>query len=276
MALEFFVDASNSGWGAVLDPHSDKPTTLRDYWTPEDLNKPIIIKEALALQHTLSSGNPALRNNRVDAYTDNLPLVQAWNREGSKSSDLTNVIKTIFELTLRFNIGLKLHHIPSKANLADTPSRALSKADCMLAKQSWSTLQHRWGHHTIDLMSLDSNVQTDHDGKPLPHFSPWPTPNSAGVNVFAQTLQPSENAYAFPPLQMIGPLLRFLLLFPSRYTLVVPDVFPRQFWWSIIQGKAIDRVCLGSKNQSGILLFPTRTGEFDSQPLSWDLWAFRL
>ena len=125
-------------------------------------------------------------------------------------------------------------------------------------------------------MSLDSNVQTDHDGKPLPHFSPWPTPNSAGVNVFAQTLQPSENAYAFPPLPMIGPLLRFLLPFPSRYTLVVPDVFPRQFWWSIIQGNAIDRVCLGSKTQSGILLFPTRTGEFESRPLSWDLWAFRL
>ena len=140
VALEFFVDASNSGWGAVLDPHSDNPTTLRDYWAPEDLNKPIIIREALALQQTLSAGNLALRNDRVDAYTDNLPLVQAWNREGSQSSDLTNVIKTIFELTLRFNVGLKLHHIPSKANLADTPSRALSKADCMLAKQSWSTL----------------------------------------------------------------------------------------------------------------------------------------
>ena len=50
VALEFYVDASNSGCGAVVSPGSDNPTTLPEYWGPRDLGKPIIIKEALALR----------------------------------------------------------------------------------------------------------------------------------------------------------------------------------------------------------------------------------
>ena len=189
---------------------------------------------------------------------------------------LTRVIKSIFDLSLRFNVGLTLCYVLSKDNLADIPSRALSDADCMLASFPWHDLECRWGPHTIDLMSLDSNVQKGADGKALCHFSPCSTPNSAGVNLFTQTLTVDDNAYTFPPITMIGPVLRYLLSSRCRFTLVIHDIFPRRFWWPMVKGHALDSVRLGVKTQPDILLFPMCAGVFESRPLNWDLWAFRL
>jgi hypothetical protein len=134
----------------------------------------------------------------------------------------------------------------------------------MLASLPWCDLERRWGPHTLDLMSLDSNAQKDSDGKALRHFFPWPTANSAGVNLFAQTLQVDDNAYVFPPIPMLGPVLRFLLSSPCRLTIVIPDIFPRRFWWPMVRGHAVDSVRLGLKTQTDSLLFPTRAGALNS------------
>ena len=97
----------------------------------------MVIKEALALMKTLSVAAPSLSNCRVDAHSDSLTFVKAWQNQGGKSADLTAVIKSIFEVSLRSKIGLTLCHVLSKENLADAPSRVLSDTDCMLANQAW-------------------------------------------------------------------------------------------------------------------------------------------
>ncbi|XP_019627740.1 PREDICTED: uncharacterized protein LOC109472411 [Branchiostoma belcheri] len=61
--------------------------------------------------------------------------------------------------------------------------------------------------HTVDLMALDSNAQSDRLGRPLRHYTPYPTPNSAGVDMFRYDPRISpqghvENAYVFPPINM--------------------------------------------------------------------------
>ena len=276
--IRFFSDASNSGWGGVVLSHLDAGELLRfrDYWTAEDSSKPIVIKEALALQYALSAAAQSLRNCRVDAQTDSLPLSQAWHKQGGKSIQLNAVIKSIFEMSLHFNIALSLYYVPSDANLADAISRVLSGQDCMLASQPWKTLEALWGPHTIDLMSLDSNTQRGQDGMPLRHFSPWPTPGSSGINLFSQSLDAGENAYVFPPLALVGPVLRFLLGCGVPFTIIIPDVFPRRFWWPLISGRAADNVKLGCKGEIGFLLYPTRDGVFNTIALPWDLWAFRM
>ena len=222
------------------------------------------MKEALALCLALSAASHTLANSRVDARTDCLPLVQAWKNQGGKSADLNAVIKSIFELTLPSNISLTVCHVPSKANVADAPSRALSEADCMLSSSSWAQIQNRWGPHTVDLMSLDSR---------LSYFSPWPTPGSAGVNIVAQSLSTHDNAYVFHPVVLIGPVFRFLQSLKRGLTLVIPDIFP---WWPMVRGRASDKLLLGTTSQHVVLLFPSREGVFVSKPLPWDLWAFRL
>ena len=68
----------------------------------------------------------------------------------------------------------------------------------------------RWGPHSVDLMALDSNTPLNTQGHPLKNFNPWPIQNSAGVNVFSQTLHHLDNAYVFTPLALTGILPRFL------------------------------------------------------------------
>lgn len=137
-----------------------------------------------------------LGGSRVDGHIDSLPLVHAWTNQGSKSNALSDVIKYVYETALKFNIALCLSYVPSKGNEADTPSRALSQNDCMLAIPVWKQLEARWGPHSVDLMSLDSNVQRGADDQLLAHFTLWPTKNSSGVNVFAQSLDPQTSVYS--------------------------------------------------------------------------------
>ena len=121
--ISSFSDASNSGWGTIIELEPGKPQRLRDYWSHEDMSRPILIREALALR---------------------LPLVQ-----GGKSIHLSDVIKSLYEICLKFNIALTLSYVPSRDNQADAPSRALSQNDCMLSASTWKRLETQWGPHSI-------------------------------------------------------------------------------------------------------------------------------
>lgn len=187
-------------------------------------------------------------------------------------------MKSIFQLTLRLNLALSTFFVPSSDNPADRPSRTMSDIDCRLSPTAWKLVQQVFGPHTLDLFALASNVQSDPHGKPLRFFAPFPNPGCSGVNIFAQTISPTENAYAFPPFILLGPLLRFLSPLPCPLTIIAPDLRPRQYWWPILQHRVSSCFKLGSKGQKDILLFPdvSRNGMFSSRPLQWDLWVFRL
>ena len=274
VVISTFSDASNSGWGGVFSDKSGNSVQVRDYWSSVDSSQPIIIREALGLKNTLMAGAASLAASRVDVHVDSLPLFRAWTNQGSKSKALTDVVQAIYETSVPFNIALSLVYVPSKGNIADAPSRALSSSDCMLSPRVWMDIEKRWCPHSVDLMALDSNTPLDAQGHPLKLN--WPTQNSAGVNVFSQTLHHLDNAYVFPPFALIGILLRFLDPQPCPFTIVVPDTFPRRYWWPVISGRAQDFVRLGFLGDHDVLLFPTSTGVFLPRPLPWDLWVFRV
>ena len=84
---------------------------------------------------------------------------------------------------------MELSYVLSKGNPADSFSRSLSKSDSMLSKHCWEMVEAEFGGlsgHNLDLMALDSNAQCDRQGSLLPHFTPYPTPKLAGVNVFKE------------------------------------------------------------------------------------------
>ena len=149
-----------------------------------------------------------------------MTLIQAWQRQGSRSPALTLALKELFIVTLRYNFTVTLHHIPGAINPADFPSRILSDLDCTLTLTACQQIQHLRPTH---LMALPANVLPDTSGQPLKFFSPFPVQGAAGVNIFAQCLAPSENAYVFPPFVLIGPLLKFLEGQHISYSIVVPD-----------------------------------------------------
>lgn len=273
--LDVFSDASDSGWGGILRLPDQPRQELHGHWDLSESDLPIVVKEALALLYVLRNVAGLISNARVDCFVDSATLVACWRKDGSRNTRVNNALKEIFHLTLSANLQVILHFVPSQQNPADSPSRIPSDRDCTLSPASWLIVQRAFGPHTIDLMATSANVQKDSSGRALPFFAPSPSPQALGVNVFSQTLSPSLSAYVFPPFVLVGPLIRFLTSQSCPYTIVVPDLRPRKYWWPLLVSSCVESFKLGSKGDHNILLFPTNTG-VESRPLQWDLWVFRI
>ena len=137
----------------------------------------------------------------------------------------------------------------------------------MLSESAWLKVDSRFGPHTLNMMSLDSNAQKDASGNLLTHFNPFPTPLSTGINVFAQVIQQEENAYVFPPFVLMGPLLKFLESSIVSFTIVVPQLDPLPFWWPILRSRATSWIKLGNKGDFGMLLCSFAPFSFLGQPV---------
>ena len=271
--VTLYCDASKGAWGGTL-VKSGHSLGSRDYWL--DNSQDINTLEARASLNSLLSFRHHVTSSRVDVHTDSLVLKSALDNGGCKSSEVNSVLKDIFHCCREFNFSLDVHYVPSSRNPADVPSRSLSDADCMLSKSAWEQVERFFGPHTFDLMSLDSNCQRDRAGRCLPHFTPCATPSSSGINVFAQSLPSDRNLYVFPPFVLIAPLLKCILEqdFHGAFTIVVPDLKPRRFWWALLQSVAVDRAILGRKNEDHVLLFPSQGSQgWSFKNLQWDLWA---
>ena len=143
----------------------------------------ITTKETKALINTLLSFGDELRGARVDAFVDSQSLVQAWQSQAARSSLFSEALKQLSEVVLDLNVYLSVIYIPLGDNPTDQPSRRFSPADSKSAFHLWQRLQSRpsfgglhCGGHSVDLMALDSNSQSDLSGVLLPHFTPYPTP----------------------------------------------------------------------------------------------------
>ena len=86
------------------------------------------------------------------------------------------------------------------------------------------------------------------------------------------------NPFVFPPFVLIGPLLRFFIdsHYHRPFTIIVPDIQPRRYWWAFLQATSVDRFLLERKGDDFVLFFPSAsTPGWFPRPLQWDLWAFR-
>ena len=191
---------------------------------------------------------------------DNKVLLDSWEKQISKSLIISDTLKDLFLFTMAHNLFLSLHYVPSHLNPADQPLRVLSDLDCTLSQDRWKRIDTTFGPHTIDLMALPSNVRHNWSGNPLPFFSPFPCPQSAGTNVFAQSIARQENAYVFPPFLLIGPLFRFLESQSCTFTIIVPEIFPRKCWWPLVFCRASCAYKRAFKGDNNVLLFPTQSG----------------
>lgn len=110
-------------------------------------------------------------------------------------------------------------------------------------------------------VTCDSNTMTDKLWYPLPHFTPYPLPDSMGVTMFSQDLTKfptiMQRPYIFPPNMFVGPLLPFIL--------------------AVIGGPCY-KTTLGKHERSlgqvtDILLLPSREGWSCDSGIPGDLWA---
>ena len=273
------TDASNFAWGGSLISPVSADTSV--YWKKEEQSWDIATKEATALERVLLAFQNQLRNSRVDALVDNQAVVQAWNNQTGKSGSLNKALKRLFFTTVELNVSLHLSYISTHDNPADLHSRHLSAMDSQLYPALWEVVEQQFGGltgHTCDWMALDSNAMKDKFGKCLPHFTPCQTPASSGVNLFAQDLSRHEpfleHPYVFPPSILVGPVLCFLKSLRRSCTVVVLDVYPRKYWWPLIQCWSSRSLKLACKGDSQALLIPSKEGWINHTNIPGDFWIF--
>ncbi|XP_019634948.1 PREDICTED: uncharacterized protein LOC109477927 [Branchiostoma belcheri] len=242
-SIELYSDASGFRWGGSVATEEGR-VQFGDYWTGQEQEDIIAVKKAEALRQVLLSTEERVRNKRVDALVDNTNVISAWNNQGGKSIQLSRAVRRLWETVVSLNVDLKLVFTPSRDNEADAPSRLIKASDVMLHRKVFQRIDAELGGDSgfdTDLMALPSNVQSARDGKKLRFFSPYPTPYSEGVNVFAQDLT-GRNCYAFPPFSLIGALVNLVIQQKARVVVVVPDKFPKSYWWPIVEKKAVQKV----------------------------------
>ena len=274
LRLKLFTDASGFGYGAdVLLPSG--PLVLRDYWRSE-LFKDICVKEALAVLFALQALPESVECRRVDAFVDNEGLFHAWSGLKSSSQDLVEVLRELFLLCVDLNADLRLHWIPTADNPADAPSRVLSRADSMLASfLRWRVWYWR-GPFQFDLMALPSNAFCLPGYPPLPFFSPFPVPGSAGVDIFSQKL-PGGLLYCYPPFVMISAVIGlFQEVGGVSVVLVLPVGLPSGSpWFPRLSPFVVGQLPLASPSDRGVVLFPSHIGYSPNRcPLGYGLVAF--
>ncbi|CAH3174663.1 unnamed protein product [Porites lobata] len=235
--FRLFSDSSSFAWGGVLSPGAITVSTS-DYWDSSVIGADIATKETLALNNALQSFGNTVRNSWVDAFVDSQVLLHSWNRRGSHSHSLVPALKCLFQTTMHLNVDLHVYYVPGPENPADSPSRRLSFQDSRLSPKTWDLVQSLYG---------------------------GPKVNALGVNVFAQSpnlYRPEifSNPYLFLPICLIPKLFKHLNSLKLPYTLVVPDVIPRRFWWPLLLSACSSSSLLASKGASGVILTPSRDG----------------
>ena len=128
--------------GGIINQPTGPRLESRDIWKEDVREKPIAVKEALALVNTLKAGKSVLSNCRVDAHVDCLTLIQAWRKQDGKSKLLNDALKELYQALLAQNVSLCLHFVPSPLNQADALSRVLSDKDCMLVTEPWEKIEN--------------------------------------------------------------------------------------------------------------------------------------
>ena len=186
--VTLFSDASFSGWGACFKLPGEALVEGRGYWDKTSRGYHIAAKETRALFNAVQCLLAQSFNARVDVFVDNKVLLDSWEKHISKSPIISDTLKALFLFTMAHNLSLSLHYVPSHLNPADQLSQVLSDLDCTLSQDRWKRIDTTFGPPTIDLMALPSNVRHNRSGNPLPFFSPFPCPQSAGTNVFAQSI----------------------------------------------------------------------------------------
>ena len=222
-------------------------------------------------------------------YVDSSTLFHAWNGQSARSHSLSEALKSIFEALMSTNCILRLFQVPSVSNLADRPSRSLSLS---LSLSLWRI--------PVCLPVVGSDYKTRVVVQMVIQLISWlfrpmsfarrlvqccrsfhrTLPRvalalicSANLPTFIHVPHLFSYPYIFPPICLIPNVIRFMSSFAISFTVVVPDVLPRRFWWALLPHCPSSSLLLAREGQVGVLHAPSKNGFQDSWPLSW---AFRI
>ena len=220
---DFWLDASDVGWGAHLDS-----LTASGLWDQEQAAFSINARELLSVQEGLHHFLLSLAGKAVSIFCDNSTAVSYLCKEGrTRSPFLNSLAQEILRWAESHSIRLLPQFIPGSLNvLADSLSRPhqLPHTEWSLHPVVFRSISRLWPVQ-IDLFATSANRQCS------VFFSPFWDPLAAGTDAFLQCWDELQ-AYAFPPWSILPRVLAKLCMSPGLELTLIAPYWPQRPWFA--------------------------------------------
>ena len=176
-----YSDASAKGCGSVIGFNNEY--VCHRMWTDSESLQSSTWRELRAIEFSLRSFAPVLKGSHVKWFTDSQSAARIVE-VGSMKLDLHKIARRIFDICVQSGIYLDIQWIPRTLNQqADYISRLIDVDDWQTTSDLFSSLNERWGPHSVDCFANYYNHK-------LPRFfSRFWNPNTAGIDFFIQPLR---------------------------------------------------------------------------------------
>ena len=220
--VELFTDASGIGWGAHVED-----LTAAGTWSAPERSWHINMKELMAVFYAIQDFAPLLTGKVVLLATDNTTVASYLNKQGGTVSPTLSVrAEEILLFCKGLRIFLRARHVPGKINiLADQLSRphCVLNTEWTIAHLALEPVWREWHKPLIDLFATRFNRR-------LPiYVSPVPDPQAWAVDALSLSWK-GLSAYAFPPIPVLGKVLRKARADNPSLILIAPN-WPAQPWF---------------------------------------------
>lgn len=238
-----YTDASGHGYGGVLQRVSNRvvePALSVHSGVWEDVDpRASVHTELQGLWRVLVSAGSTLVGESVLHRTDSISTYYIL-RKGvcRRNAALDAIASRVLVYCAMHGVTLSMQYVGAGAVIlsgADALSRRQDESDCRLNPLVFSYLSRRFGGVSVDRFATAASVQWE-QGAPLQYWSLFADGRASGTDALSADWRGVSN-YAFPPVKLVGEVLRLVLEQRARVLLIAPR-WEAQWWWPMLQSIA--------------------------------------
>ena len=197
--VTLFTDASNTGWGGYLS----SGFSAAGAWSTQSAHKHINWLELKAIDNSINSLLPHIRNESLQIFSDNISSVYYVNKiGGTQSPSMCLLAMEIWYKLLENNISCQAFHIAGQSNSnADYLSRNLLHNDYSLSHSAFFEIVN------LIPFSLNLDLFASRYSFKIKNFVSKEFDNLAyKINAFS--FKWDSNLYIFPPIKLLPKVLK--------------------------------------------------------------------
>ena len=272
-------DASARQFAGIVDvQHGPTFITAGDF-SEELLQQDIQVKEGEALKQTLSmivyKMPEHIQGKCLICKVDNMTLKAVLERQGTSANlALNNIGKQIFWLQQLGDFHMSVQYVPSEQNKADAYTRQNPGLETSLNKSHSLLLWNKWGPFEWDLMASTGNVQKTPSGRKLNYFSRFYDIKTSGTDLFLQKVDCISNVYCFPPIPIIGMVIKFLEQNKLNSVLILPAI--NASWVNLVSAYISDLMLIAPKGDPTVFTVLNNEGNKVPRIYKYSMLAVKL
>ena len=203
-----YTDASGGAGGLYIE---ELKASEPFYWPDSMASKNIYMKEAYAILIALRRKGSLLRNRRVLMECDNQIVCSAFYN-GSKKSDLNDLILNIYDEARKYNIDMRIEYVNTNDQLADEPSRTFDFNECKITDKAYREILEKWSvTPTLDAFATAENRRCES------YIARYHDDGAYRRDFFTVSRwRKKEIIYAFPPPTLATLVLKYLQNYASK------------------------------------------------------------